>query len=152
MVGHRHTAVGGEPRRKCHRLLRGGQADGERGGSAATSTMEGTAKRLSAAVKAYAKDVRRVRASGGATAKRSIYGPLSTLLNAIGSALAPRVFCAGELADQGAGHPDFGLYAEQRVQTGKPRKGQIPERGVVEVKALSDDTWLTEEFEQVSRY
>ena len=48
-----------------------------------------------------------------------------------------------ELAEQGAGHPDFGLYAKRQVQKGTPRPGQIPERGVVEVKPAGDDAWLT---------
>ena len=49
-----------------------------------------------------------------------------------------KVFCVGELADQGAGHPDFGLYAAKQVQRCQPREGQTPERGVVEVKSTGD--------------
>ena len=79
-------------------------------------------------------------------------GPLANLLNAVGASLKPKVFCVGELADQGAGHPDFGLYGAKRVQPGRPRKGQIPERGIVEVKAVDDDAWLTAAGDQVSRY
>ena len=66
-----------------------------------------------------------MRASSGATGERSSYGPLANLLNAIGAALKPKVFCVGELADQGVGHPDFGLYAVKQVQRGRPREGQI---------------------------
>ena len=62
------------------------------------------------------------------------------------------MFCVGELADQGAGHPDFGLYAAKQVQKGRPREGQTPECGVVEVKPAADDAWLTAEGAQVSRY
>ena len=62
------------------------------------------------------------------------------------------MFCVGELADQGAGHPDFGLYSSRQVQRGKPRPGQTPERGVVEVKSADDDAWLTAHIRQVSRY
>ena len=114
--------------------------------------MTGTNKKLTAAVEAYFADLGRVRASGGATGERSNYGPLANLLNAVGAALKPKVFCVGELADQGAGHPDFGLYAAKQVQRGRPREGQIPERGVVEVKAADDDAWLTAAGDQVSRY
>ena len=114
--------------------------------------MTGTNKKLTAAVEAYFADLGRVRASGGATGERSNYGPLANLLNAVGAALKPKVFCVGELADQGAGHPDFGLYAAKQVQRGQPREGQIPERGVVEVKAADDDAWLTAAGDQVSRY
>ena len=108
--------------------------------------------KLTAAVEHYLTDLRRVRASGGATGERSIYGPLANLLNAIGATLKPKVFCVGELADQGAGHPDFGLYSAKQVQRGRPREGQTPERGVVEVKSPGDDAWLTAAGHQVSRY
>ena len=114
--------------------------------------MAGTNAKLTAAVEAYFTDLGRVRASGGATGERSSYGPLANLLNAIGASLKPKVFCVGELADQGAGHPDFGLYAAKQVQRGRPREGQVPERGVVEVKAADDDAWLTAAGDQVSRY
>ena len=114
--------------------------------------MTGRNTKLTASVETYFDDLRRVRASGGATGERSSYGPLANLLNAVGATLAPKVFCVGELADQGAGHPDFGLYAAKQVQQGRPREGQVPERGVVEVKAAGDDAWLTAAGDQVSRY
>ena len=107
---------------------------------------------LIAAVETYFADLRRVRASGGATGERSSYGPLEKLLNAVGNTLKPKVFCVGELADQGAGHPDFGLYAAKQVQRGQPKQGQTPERGVVEVKGVDDDAFLTAAKEQVNRY
>ena len=114
--------------------------------------MPNTTTALTAAGETYFADLGRVRASGGATWERSSYGPLATLLNAVGATLAPNVFCVGELADQGAGHPDFGLYAAKQVQQGRPREAQVPERGVVEVKAAGDDAWLTAAGDQVSRY
>ena len=101
-----------------------------------------TTANLTTAVEEYFSDLRRIRASGGATSEKSFYPALTNLLNAVGSSLRPQVFCVGELADQGAGHPDFGLYTRRQVQKGKPSKGQIPERGVVEVKPAGDDAWL----------
>ena len=114
--------------------------------------MTKTTTRLTTAVETYLADLQRIRASGGATGERSSYGPLANLLNAIGATLKPKVFCVGELADQGAGHPDFGLYAAKQVQKGQPKQGQVPEGGVVEVKAADDDAWLTAAGDQVSRY
>ena len=108
--------------------------------------------RLTSIVEEYLGDLRRLRASGGATGELSTYPALSNLLNAIGATLRPKVFCVVEMANQGAGHPDIGLYAANQVQRGKPRAGQTPERGVVEVKAPSDDAWLTAESSQVSGY
>ena len=114
--------------------------------------MPATAAKLTSIVEDYLSDLRRVRASGGATGERSTYGPLANLLNDIGATLRPKVFCVGELAQQGAGHPDFGLYAAKQLQRGKPRDGQLPECGVVEVKPPDDDAWLTAQSDQVSRY
>ena len=114
--------------------------------------MAKTNTKLNTAVAAYFADLANVRASGGGTAERSSYGPLANLLNAVGTTLKPKVFCVGELADQGAGHPDFGLYAARQVQRGRPRTGQIPERGVVEVKAPDEDANAPGVREQVSRY
>ena len=114
--------------------------------------MTGRNTKLTASVETYFDDLRRVRASGGSTGERSSYGPLANLLNAVGATLKPKMFCVGELADQGAGHPDFGLYTAKQVQKGRPREGQIPERGVVEVKAVENDAWLTAAGDQVSRY
>ena len=119
-------------------------------------------------VETYLADLRRIRASGGATAETSSYTPLENLLNAVGGGLRPKVFCVGQLRDQGAGHPDFGLYAAKQVQRGgrvrgstsSPRTGggspgtvgELPEHGVVEVKSATDDAWLTAGSAQVSRY
>ena len=120
--------------------------------STTTGTMGGTNKKLITAVETYLDDLRRIRASGGATGERSSYGPLANLLNAVGATLKPRVFCVGELADQGAGHPDFGLYTAKQVQRGRPRAGQAPERGVVEVKSPHEDLRALAVREQVTRY
>ena len=68
----------------------------------------------------------------------SYYGSLEKLLNAVGATLKPKTFCVAQLADQGAGHPDFGLYTAKQVPKGQPKDGQTPERGVVEVKSASD--------------
>ena len=114
--------------------------------------MTATNTKLTAAVETYFADLGRVHGSGGATGERSSYGPLTSLLDTVGRTLKPRVFCVGELADQGAGHPDFGLYSARQVQKGQPRAGQTPERGVVEVKGVGDDAWLTADSDQVSRY
>ena len=114
--------------------------------------MSGSTTRLIAAAEEYFSDLRRIRASGAATPERSLYGPLGDLLKAVGATLKPKVFCVQELADLGAGHPDFGLYAAKQVQRGIPREGQTPERGVVEVKPPADDAWLTAEGRQASRY
>ena len=114
--------------------------------------MPATAAKLATIVEEYLADLRRIRASGGATGERSYYPPLANLLAAVGATLKPKVICVGELAQQGAGHPDFGLYTARQIQKGRPREGQLPECGVVEVKPAGDDAWLTAEGAQVSKY
>ena len=109
-------------------------------------------KKLATAVEDYFADLRRIRASGGATDELSYYPPLTNLLNAVGGTLKPKVFCISQLAQQGAGHPDFGLYAARQIQKGKHSQGQLPECGVLEVKPVGDDAWLTAEGDQVSKY
>ena len=109
-------------------------------------------EKLRQAVETYFTELRLVLGSGGATDERSLYVPLANLLNAVGGTLKPKVFCVQELADHGVGHPDFGLYSTRQVQKGRPKSGQKPERGVVEVKPVADDAWLTASGDQVSRY
>ena len=109
-------------------------------------------KKLLADVEDYFDDLRKIKASGGGTAETSYYPPLTNLLNAVGGSLKPKVFCVSQLAQQGADHPDFGIFAAKQVSKGQPKQGQLPEGGVVEVKPANDDAWLTADSTQVSKY
>ena len=104
------------------------------------------------AVEAYFKALRNARGSGGATPERSFYNALGNLLDEVGGSLKPKVFSVPEPAQLGAGHPDFALYSAKQIQHGKPREGQLPERGVIEVKPVEDDAWDTAAGTQVSKY
>ena len=108
--------------------------------------------KLTTAVEAYFKTMHDIRATGGATDERSYYPALTNLLNAIGGTLKPKVLCVSEMANQGAGHPDYGLYSATQLQKKKPQQGQLPERGVIEVKPVEDDAWDTAAGTQVSKY
>ena len=103
-------------------------------------------------VERYFAALRDVRGLGAGTPERSYYPALADLLNAIGQELKPKVLCLSDLGNTGAGHPDFGLFAAQQVQRGEPRRGQAPERGVIEMKGVADDSWATAGSDQVSRY
>ena len=109
-------------------------------------------KHFTKAAEGYFTELGRLRASGAGTGERSSYTALATLLNAIGATLKPKVFCVQEPADQGAGHPDFALFSARQIQKGRPKKGQIPERGVVEVKGRDKNPWLIAEGSQVASY
>ena len=114
--------------------------------------MATSATKLTVVVKDYLEDLRKIRASGGGTAETSYYPPLTNLLNAVGGTLKPKVFCISQLAQQGADHPDCGLFTANQIQKGHPKKGQTPACGVVEVKPAEDDAWLTADGAQVSKY
>jgi len=105
-------------------------------------------------VENYLKEMNQIRSTGGAVDETSYYTPFCNLLNEIGKKLKPRVFCHSQVKNTGAGNPDFGLYAKQQLQdlrTGKPLV-QLPECGVIEVKATSDDSWVTADGKQVTKY
>lgn len=103
---------------------------------------------------AYLARMREIRATGAATHETSYYSALETLLNGIGRQLRPRVIANGQIRNQGAGHPDFGLYSQTQCRGGEPAPGTgaTPERGVVEVKGLVEETWFAAETSQVSQY
>ncbi|MFO8009039.1 MAG: type ISP restriction/modification enzyme [Candidatus Brocadiia bacterium] len=103
----------------------------------------------------YLSELRDIRSTGGGVEEESYYGALEKFLNRVGQELRPRVRAIRQLADTGAGHPDFGLYTEdqyQRAGEKEPLEGQRPARGVVECKGLGDDSWVTAEGEQATRY
>ena len=109
-------------------------------------------RKLTTEVEAFFTELRRIRQSGAATDERSTYTPLANLLNAVGAALKPKVRCLVEPSDQGAGHPDLYLYTDKQMKNGRPRTGQTPDRGVVEVKAPDQNTKAQAVRDQVSRY
>ncbi len=108
--------------------------------------------KLEQIVAAYFADLRDKRGLGAGTPERSYYPAMSKLLDAIGEQLKPKVLCLSDLSNTGAGQPDFGLYVANQVQRGEPRKGQAPERGVIEMKSVKDDAWVTAGTKQVSKY
>lgn len=100
----------------------------------------------------FFENVRRVRALGAGTPETSYYKSLEVLFERVGTSLSPKVLALSQLANTGAGSPDFGLFAASQIQKGEPRKGQMPERGVVEVKAVADDSLFTSTPKQLSKY
>jgi type ISP restriction-modification system protein/N-6 DNA methylase len=105
-------------------------------------------------LKTYLARMAEIRATGAATNETSYYSALENLLNGVGRQLRPRVIANGQIRNQGAGHPDFGLYSQAQCRGGEPAAGAgtIPERGVVEVKGLGEETWFTADTAQVSQY
>ncbi len=104
-------------------------------------------------VEAYLNDLVRIRSSGAGVPETSYYSALSNLLNEIGRQLSPVVTCVMQLANQGAGSPDGGLFTQDQLRKGiETTPGQPPSRGAIEVKPTHDDTWLVADTSQVSKY
>ncbi len=103
-------------------------------------------------VEAFFESVRRVRALGAGTPETAFYPALDRLLSEVGASLRPKVLPLSQLSNIGAGSPDFGLFAANQVQKGEPRKGQMPERGVVEVKSVADDSLFKSTPAQLTKY
>jgi hypothetical protein len=107
------------------------------------------------ALETYLRDLYEIRSSGAGVKETSYYGALSNLFNEVGKSLKPKVRCILQLANRGAGLPDGGLFTPDQFQkagTAEPLLGQIPSRGVIEVKGASDDAWVTADGLQVSKY
>ena len=106
-------------------------------------------------VEAYFKDLFDIHQTRAGLPETSYYGSLEKLLNGIGKTLKPQVRCVMKLANQGAGQPDGELFTKDQWEHGKenePLLGQIPSRGVIEIKTLGNDAWVVAESEQVSKY
>jgi hypothetical protein len=109
------------------------------------------------AIETYLRDLRTIHSTGQAVAETSYYGPLASLLNNIGKSLRPRVHAVVNLQNRGAGIPDGGLFSHDQLRADDDaaqvlRGGQVPSRGVLEVKGTSADVEQTAQSEQVKRY
>ncbi|MBI2844344.1 MAG: N-6 DNA methylase [Armatimonadetes bacterium] len=102
-------------------------------------------------VETYISELREIRAYGAAVEETSCYGALENLLNEIGKTLKPKVRCIINLRNAGAGFPDGGLFTPDQKSTDLI-EGQIPSRGVIEIKGIGDEVSQIAETEQVERY
>jgi hypothetical protein len=103
----------------------------------------------------YLEELAAIRASGAATKETSGYPALANLLNATGHTLKPKVRCLIQLKNHGAGLPDGGLFAPDQLKQAdedQPLLGQLPARGVIEVKSTQDEIADLAETQQVKDY
>ncbi len=109
---------------------------------------------MKSAAETYFAVLADIHATGGGVAETSYYPALINLLNAVGETLKPRVLAVSQLQNTGAGNPDAGLFSASQFPKGiaTPLPGQLPERGVVEIKGIADDSWLTAGGAQVGKY
>jgi len=107
------------------------------------------------AVETYLKDLSRIRSSGAATDETSYYTPFANLLNEIGSGIKPKVRCIINIKNRGAGLPDGGLFTPDQFQKASdtdPLPGQLPSRGVIEIKGTGDEVATIADSKQVTKY
>lgn len=102
----------------------------------------------------YLKRVSEIRRSGAAVKETSYYGTLETLFNEAGKTLKPKVRCIINIQNRGAGLPDGGFFTTSQFQrqSNELIKGQLPERGCIEVKGSRDDVDRIAETDQVKGY
>jgi hypothetical protein len=102
----------------------------------------------------YLAELRVIHASGAAVPETSYYAPLANLFNAVGKLLKPNVRTILQLQNRGAGLPDGGFFTPDQLRHAEetqPLLGQVPGRGVVEVKSPRDDLDDVAETQQVKR-
>jgi hypothetical protein len=103
----------------------------------------------------YLREMHEIRSSGNAVKETSYYPAISNLLNSVGRTLKPHVSCVINIKNRGAGIPDGGLFSADQLQPRAAEKlldGTVPSRGVIEIKATSEDAWVVADGQQVSRY
>jgi len=103
----------------------------------------------------YLRELREIHSTGSAVPETSFYGALENVFNEIGRSLKPRVRAVINLQNRGAGIPDGGFFTAGQLKAMPDSKlldGQIPERGVLEVKSLREDLRAVIASEQVRRY
>src|SRR3990172_11004175 len=104
----------------------------------------------------YLHDLSEIHHSGAGVKETSYYPVLATLLNDIGKSLKPKVRCIIHLRSKGAGIPDGGLFTADQLkgmqEDDDPLAGQLPARGVVEVKDASADMDEIGDSPQIAKY
>lgn len=94
------------------------------------------------ALSTYLGKIRMIQGSGLASDERSYYPALDALFQEVGAGLNPRVGPIHDVADQGAGHPDYVLQVETTKDT----------RASVEAKPAFMEVDVISQSQQVKRY
>ena len=103
----------------------------------------------------YLTHLAAIRNTGATTPETSFYPPLAELLNAVGQTRKPKIRAVNQPANTGAGIPDGGLFAESQFKkrgTAEPLPGQMPERGVIEIKSPKEDVAAIADTKQITKY
>lgn len=88
-----------------------------------------------------------------ATPETSYYGELEELFNAVGGELSPKVAARQQPKISADWTPDFGFYTAPQIKRHRGEKdGEIPARGVAEIKGLSASLAHIVRGDQVKKY
>ena len=107
------------------------------------------------ALRTYLEGLRTIHSTGEAVEETSYYGQLEGLLDEVGKTLRPPVTCVLTTKNRGAGVPDGGLFIARQAVADAGESvllARAPERGVVEVKGLTQDVIRVARSAQVRRY
>ncbi len=103
----------------------------------------------------YLSELSAIHASGAGVKETSYYPAVSSLFNAVGKTLKPNVRCIINLKNTGAGIPDGGFFTpDQFSKSGETTfgAGQLPSRGVLEVKGTGEEVGKIAAGAQVEKY
>lgn len=67
-------------------------------------------------VENYFSELRASHASGAGTKETSYYPALANLVNELGKKLSPKVRCVAQLANTGAGSPDYASSPQSKLK------------------------------------
>ena len=84
----------------------------------------------------YLDEVGRIRATKAGTAETSYYPATAMMLNKVGDALRPKVFCLHHPSGD-SGIPDFGLFEQAQFKRDEAPEWTEAVSGVVEAKGAS---------------
>jgi hypothetical protein len=103
----------------------------------------------------YLKQLYESHLSGALTDETSGYGDLQNLFDELGKTLKPKVRCKMGMKNFGAGMPDGGLFTADQLKISPDLgqfSGQLPARGVLEVKSPGEPLGPIINGEQVRGY
>ncbi len=105
-------------------------------------------------LQAYLSQMSHIKRSAAGVKETSYYSAIEALLNETGKGLKPKVRCIINLANQGAGIPDGGLFTPDQFQKRSHDliEGQLPARGAIEIKGTGDEVELIKDTTQVAKY
>jgi hypothetical protein len=106
-------------------------------------------------LKEYLTELRAIHATGAGVPEESYYPALSSLFDAVGKTLRPKVRGIINIKNRGPGIPDGGLFTAEQFHCQSddaPKAGQLPARGAIEAKGTKPDVKTIVASQQVKEH